>query len=70
MASTAFIGTMFAIILFGGIFLLILNVVTSVWAYRDAIRLGRSQEYALIVLVATLFFPIVGFIVYLFIRNN
>lgn len=53
-----------------GISLLILNIATSIWAYRDAIKNGRSQEFAIIVLVATLFFPIIGFIVYLFIRNS
>lgn len=51
-------------------FPLILNIVTSVWAYRDAIRRGNSKEYALIVLVATLVFPIVGLLVYLIIRKD
>ncbi|HHY22117.1 MAG TPA: hypothetical protein GX525_09655 [Bacilli bacterium] len=51
-------------------FPLILNIVTSVWAYRDAIRRGNSKEYALIVLVATLVFPIVGLLVYLIIRKG
>ncbi|MFB4165823.1 PLDc N-terminal domain-containing protein [Alteribacillus sp. JSM 102045] len=51
-----------------GIFLL--NIITSVWAYRDSIRKGNSKEFALIVLIGTLFFPIVGLIVYLIIRNN
>jgi hypothetical protein len=48
----------------------ILNIVTSVWAYRDSLRRGNSKEYAIIVLIGTLFFPILGLIVYLIIRND
>ncbi|PRO65510.1 hypothetical protein C6I21_09960 [Alkalicoccus urumqiensis] len=51
-----------------GIFLL--NIFTSIWAYRDSLRLGRSREYALVVLIGTLFFPILGLIVYLIIRSD
>ncbi|MCT8137285.1 PLDc N-terminal domain-containing protein [Anaerobacillus sp. CMMVII] len=50
--------------------LLILNIVTSIWAYRDALRRGNSKEYAIIVLIATLFFPVLGLIIYLLIRND
>ncbi|MFZ4453384.1 PLDc N-terminal domain-containing protein [Salibacterium aidingense] len=50
--------------------LFLLNIVTSIWAYRDSIRKGNSKEYALIVLIGTLFFPLIGLIVYLFIRNS
>lgn len=50
--------------------LLILNIVTSVWAYRDALEKGNSKEYAVVVLIGTLFFPIIGLIVYLIIRND
>ncbi len=53
-----------------GLLLLVLNIVTSIWAYRDAIRKGNSKEYAMIVLIGTLIFPVVGLIVYLFIRND
>ncbi|WP_226578217.1 PLDc N-terminal domain-containing protein [Halobacillus litoralis] len=62
----------FFIILFFifGIGLLVLNIITSVWAYRDAVRKGRSTAYSLVVLIATLFFPLVGLIVYLIIRND
>ncbi len=49
---------------------LILNVVTSIWAYRDSLRKGNSKEYALVVLIGTLIFPILGLIVYLIIRND
>ncbi|SDI52928.1 Phospholipase_D-nuclease N-terminal [Alteribacillus bidgolensis] len=50
--------------------LFLLNIFTSVWAYRDSIRKGNSKEFALIVLIGTLFFPVIGLIVYLIIRNN
>lgn len=50
--------------------LFILHIALCVWAYRDAIRHGRSREFALLVLVALLFFPIVGLIVYLVIRGD
>lgn len=50
--------------------LLILNIATSIWAYRDSLNRGNSKEYAIIVLIATLFFPILGLIVYLIIRND
>lgn len=53
-----------------GLFLLFLNVITSVWAYRDSLQKGNSKEYALVVLVGTLFFPVLGLIVYLIIRND
>lgn len=61
---------LFIVFLLFGLLLLVLNIVTSIWAYRDAIRKGRSQEYALVVLIGTLFFPILGLIIYLIIRNN
>lgn len=54
------------LLIFGGF---ILNVITSIWCYRDSMRKGNSKEYSLLILVATLFFPVVGFIIYLFIRN-
>ncbi|WP_026690871.1 PLD nuclease N-terminal domain-containing protein [Alteribacter aurantiacus] len=54
----------------GLLILFILNIMTSIWAYRDAIRNGKSKEYSLLVLLATLFFPIAGLIVYLIIRRD
>ncbi|MBB6454847.1 pilus assembly protein TadC [Salirhabdus euzebyi] len=60
----------FAFVLFFLLLLLILNIITSIWAYRDALRKGQSKEYALIVLIGTLIFPIIGLIVYLVIRND
>ncbi|RPF52287.1 PLDc N-terminal domain-containing protein [Aquisalibacillus elongatus] len=50
--------------------LFILNIFTSIWAYRDSIQKGNSKEYAIIVLIGTLFFPLLGLIVYLIIRND
>lgn len=67
-AGTA--GFLFVVIPLVLLLLFILNIVTSVWAYRDAISKGRSKEYALLVLIATLIFPVLGFIVYLVIRND
>nr|WP_246593631.1 PLDc N-terminal domain-containing protein [Evansella tamaricis] len=50
--------------------LFILNVVTSIWAYRDSLQKGNSKEYSIIILMGTLFFPVVGLIVYFVIRND
>ncbi|XEC95438.1 PLDc N-terminal domain-containing protein [Paenibacillus tarimensis] len=50
--------------------LFLLNILTSVWAYRDALSKGKSREFALLVLVGTLVFPVIGLIVYLIIRND
>ncbi|SET92796.1 hypothetical protein SAMN05421676_11134 [Salinibacillus kushneri] len=58
------------ILFFFLLILFILNIFTSIWAYRDSIRKGNSKEYAIVVLIGTLFFPIVGLIVYLIIRND
>ncbi|WP_100374112.1 PLDc N-terminal domain-containing protein [Bacillus sp. FJAT-45037] len=54
------------LLIFGG---LILNVLTSVWCYKDSVRKGNSKEFSLLILIATMFFPVIGFIIYLFIRN-
>nr|WP_220127190.1 hypothetical protein [Halobacillus locisalis] len=56
-------------LLFGGV-LLLLNVITSVWAYRDAKHKGKSALYCLVVLIGTLFFPVGGLIIYAIIRND
>ncbi|WP_425341252.1 PLDc N-terminal domain-containing protein [Brevibacillus borstelensis] len=52
------------------LFLYALNIVTSIWAYRDARKRGKSSEYALLVLIGTLMFPVMGLIVYFIIRND
>lgn len=48
----------------------ILNIITSIWAYRDSLRKGNSKEFAVVVLLGTLFFPVIGLIIYLIIRND
>lgn len=53
-----------------GFGLLLLNIITSIWAYRDSLRKGHSKEYAIIVLIGTLVFPVIGLIVYFIIRND
>ncbi|ASF41473.1 hypothetical protein CEH05_08875 [Halobacillus halophilus] len=60
---------LFTFLLFG-LLLLVLNIVTSIWSYRDSRRKGRSSEFAIMVLLGTLFFPVIGLIVYLVIRND
>ncbi|MGY4690556.1 PLDc N-terminal domain-containing protein [Salibacterium sp. K-3] len=50
--------------------LLLLNIFTSIWAYHDSIRKGNSKEYALLILLGTLFFPVIGLVIYLIIRNR
>ncbi|QKS73187.1 PLDc N-terminal domain-containing protein [Paenalkalicoccus suaedae] len=50
--------------------LFLLNIFTSIWAYRDSTRKGNSKEFSAIMLIGTLFFPIIGLIVYLVIRND
>ncbi|WP_123040030.1 PLDc N-terminal domain-containing protein [Cohnella candidum] len=50
--------------------LFILHIAICVWAFRDCRRRGRSAEFALIVLIGLFFFPVLGLIVYLLIRND
>lgn len=61
---------MFTLVFFISLVLFVIHIALCVWAYRDCIRRGKSQEYALIVLVGLLFFPLIGLIVYLLIRND
>lgn len=70
MAAFASAGAVFFFFALISVGLLVLNVVTSIWAYRDSIRKGNSKEYAIVVLIGTLFFPILGLIVYLIIRHD
>ncbi|WP_018923358.1 PLDc N-terminal domain-containing protein [Salsuginibacillus kocurii] len=62
--------TLFLMPLLIFLLLFILNIITSIWAYKDSIRRGNSKEYALLILLGTLFFPILGLIIYLLIRNK
>jgi hypothetical protein len=62
-------GFVTALIVFA-LLLFLLHIVICIWSYRDCLRRGKSQEYAVIVLFGLLFFPIIGLIVYLVIRND
>ncbi len=62
--NTLVVGFLFILLI-----LFLLNIVTSIWAYNDAKRLGKSNEYALLILLGTLFFPVMGLIVYIVIRR-
>lgn len=55
---------------FFSIALFIVHILVCVWAYRDALRKGKSQEYGLLVVLGIFFFPVLGIIVYLLIRND
>lgn len=50
--------------------LFVLHIAVCIWAYRDCLRRGKSSEFALIALVALLFFPVMGLIIYLLIRQD
>lgn len=52
------------------VLLFIVHIAICVWAYRDCMRRGRSSEFALLVLLGLFFFPFMGLIVYLLIRNE
>ncbi|MBM7572206.1 hypothetical protein [Aquibacillus albus] len=62
--------TIIFLFLFFGLILFLLNVITSIWAYKDSLKKGKSKEYAIIVLIGTLILPILGLIVYLIIRSD
>lgn len=63
-------GAFIALVFLISVALFIFHIAICVWAYRDARRKGRSPEFALLVLVALFFFPVLGLIVYLIIRND
>ncbi|MCM3746960.1 hypothetical protein M3223_06280 [Paenibacillus pasadenensis] len=46
------------------------HIAICVWGYRDAKSRGCSNELGLLVMIALLFFPVIGLIVYLLIRNE
>ena len=60
----------FGIILFIALGFFVLHIAVAVWIYRDAIQYGRTQEFALILLVAALMFPVMGPVVYWIIRKQ
>ncbi|MGD8188707.1 PLDc N-terminal domain-containing protein [Brevibacillus ginsengisoli] len=51
-------------------FLNLINILISIWAYRDSRRRGNSKEFSIIVLIALLIVPIIGLIVYFAIRKD
>ncbi|MFD0671891.1 PLDc N-terminal domain-containing protein [Cohnella sp. GCM10027633] len=63
-------GGLIIVFLLISVVLFVLHIALCVWAYRDATRKGRSPEFALLVLIALFFFPVLGLIVYLLIRND
>lgn len=54
---------MIAVIIF------VLHIAVCVWVYRDTIRRGKSQEYALLFTALVLAFPIMGIVIYFITRN-
>ncbi|TDF97072.1 PLDc N-terminal domain-containing protein [Paenibacillus piri] len=71
MSNTGFLFSGMIIVVFVlSVLLFLLHIVLCVWAYRDCLQRGKSQEFALIVLVGMLFFPVMGLIIYLIIRND
>jgi uncharacterized membrane protein YhaH (DUF805 family) len=56
--------------IFISVFFFILHIAICVWAFKDASRRSGRQEIALLVLLGVFFFPLLGSIVYLFIRNE
>ncbi|WP_053490094.1 PLDc N-terminal domain-containing protein [Paenibacillus solani] len=52
-----------------GLFFFFLHIAVCVWGFNDARRKGRSPEFSILVVLGLLFFPVVGLIVYLLVRN-
>ncbi len=67
----SFVGGIIGILtLLLGLFFFLLHIAVCVWGYKDARRKGRSPEFAILVVLGLLFFPVVGLIIYLLIRNH
>lgn len=64
------IGVIGILTLLLGLFFFLLHIAVCVWGYNDARRKGRSPEFAILVVLGLLFFPVVGLIIYLLIRNH
>lgn len=47
----------------------ILPILLCVWGYKDAKKNGKSNTYALGILILILVFPIIGWLIYLLIRK-
>jgi uncharacterized membrane protein YhaH (DUF805 family) len=48
----------------------VLHIALCVWAFRDCRRRGKNTEMALVVMAGLFFFPVMGLIVYVLIRNE
>jgi hypothetical protein len=62
--------TLFALFFLFSICMFIVHIVICIWGFRDALSRTRRQEIAILVLIAMFVFPLLGPIVYLFIRND
>lgn len=49
---------------------LLVPIILGVWSYRDAKSKGYGDLYALGILLLNIFVPIIGWIIYLLIRNR
>jgi hypothetical protein len=63
---SALIGLFFLV----SVFFFIIHIVICIWAFRDASRRTGRQDIAILILLAVFFFPLLGSIVYLLIRNE
>ncbi|QMV43269.1 hypothetical protein FPL14_20350 [Cohnella cholangitidis] len=64
-----FIPLWFVLLIVLAIVLIAVHLTTCVWAYGDCISNGKSTGYALVVSLNILLIPILGLVVYLFVRN-
>jgi hypothetical protein len=63
-------GTIIGLLLLFTLGLFILHIFICIWAYRDALTRTGRQNTALLVLIAMIFFPVIGIIVYFVIRQD
>jgi len=49
---------------------LVLQIVLSTWAFKDARKKGHSKEFAAVVMLGVLLVPLAGAIVYFLIRDD
>jgi hypothetical protein len=50
--------------------LVAIHIYLIVWAYRDALNRGNNTGYALLVAAAVFFFPVIGIVLYLILRER
>lgn len=68
--GTGTVGGLFAFFLIVAFICFLIHIALCVWAYRDSRRKGKSPEFSLLVMIGLFFFPVMGLIVYLIIRND